>query len=336
MPQEDVEKLFVEFLSSKEVKEVAAVIKARLGHNLQPFDLWYDGFKARSTISVEKLDNSAQTKYPTCEAFKKDIPNILQKLSFSKQKAEFIASKVNVEAARGSGHAWGAGMHSMNSYLRTRVGANGMDYKGYNIAMHEFGHTVEQTISMHDVQYFAMTGVPNTAFTEALAFIFQRRDMDMMGIKDNNPDKDALTTLDNFWSLYEIMGVSVVDMHVWKWMYEHPQATSAQLKDAVVEIAKDVWNKYYAEAFGVKDEPILAIYSHMVSYPLYLSNYALGHLIDFQLEQQFAGKSFGAEVERVFSQGRLTPKYWMLKATGKEISNQPVLDAVDKALGELK
>jgi hypothetical protein len=336
MSQEEVEQLFIDYLSLKEVKEVAALIKKRLGRDLQPFDIWYDGFKSRSTISVEQLDNAATKRYPSAEAFKKDMPFILQKLGFEKSKSEFIASKITVDAARGSGHAWGAAMHSMNSFLRTRIEQNGMNYKGYNIAMHEFGHTVEQTISIHDVPYFLMAGVPNTAFTEALAFIFQRRDMFNLDIKDNNPEKDQFKILDDFWSLYEIMGVSLVDMQVWKWLYAHPEASASELKKEVINIAIDVWNKYYADAFGTKDAPILAIYSHMISYPLYLSNYAVGHLVDFQLEQQFVGKNFGNEVERIFSQGRLTPNVWILKATGKKISNEPVFTAVDEALKKLK
>ena len=64
-------------------------------------------------------------------------------------------------------------MKGQQSHLRTRIPAEGMNYKGYNIAVHEFGHNVEQTISMYNVDNFMMAGVPNTAFTEALAFVFQ-------------------------------------------------------------------------------------------------------------------------------------------------------------------
>ena len=60
-------------------------------------------------------------------------------------------------------------MRSDNARLRTRIGSDGMDYKGYNIAVHEFGHNVEQTITLHDVDHYIMKGVPNTAFTESCA-----------------------------------------------------------------------------------------------------------------------------------------------------------------------
>jgi hypothetical protein len=332
MPQEEVEKLFTEFVSSPQVRKVAELIQKRLGRNLEPFDIWYDGFKPRSSYSNEKLDAITIPKYPDNSAFKKDMPNLLKKLDFTQEKALFIASKIDVDAARGSGHAWGSRMKDQNSHLRTRINSNGMNYKGYNIAVHEFGHTVEQTISMNDVDYYMLAGVPNTAFTEALAFIFQQRDLDLLGIKDKNPEKEYLFNLDIFWSLYEIMGVSLVDMNVWKWLYAHPEATPGELKKEVVAIATDTWNKYYAPVFGVKDQPLLAIYSHMISDPLYLSNYPIGHLVEFQIEQYIKGKSFAKEIERIYSIGSITPKEWMKKATGEDISIKPVMDAVDKAL----
>lgn len=121
-------------------------------------------------------------------------------------------------------------------------------------------------------------------------------------------------------------------MAVWKWLYEHPDSNVDELKQAVLSIAKDVWNKYYAEVFGIKDQVILAIYSHMIAYPLYLSAYPVGHLINYQVEEYIAGKSFAAEVQRIFSSGSLTPDLWMKKAVGTGTSNKPLLNAVDEAM----
>ena len=70
-----------------------------------------------------------------------------------------------------------------------------------------------------------MSGVPNTAITEALAFIFQARDMFLLVLTDNNPEKEKMATLDAAWSLMEIMGVGMVDMKTWKWLYANPDAT---------------------------------------------------------------------------------------------------------------
>ncbi len=332
IPQSEVEELFNEFLLSPQVKKVGELISTRLGRDLKPFDIWYDGFKARSSISEEKLNLITETKYPNAIALNDNLDELLMKLDWSKERADFIASKISVDPARGSGHAWGAQMKSEKAHLRTRIPEKGMNYKGYNIAIHEFGHNVEQTISLHDVDYYILNGVPNTAFTEALAFIFQKRDLQLLGIEDKNPDKEYLQTLDDFWSVYEIMGVSMLDMKVWKWLYANPDATKAELKEAVMRISKEIWNKYYAEVFGSKDEPILAIYSHMISYPLYLSAYPIGHLIDFQVDRYLSGKVFANEVERIWSQGKLTPQVWMRKAVGVELSNKPILEATDEAL----
>jgi len=336
IPVDEVEKIFIDFISSKEVKQVAELISQRLGRPLEPFDIWYDGFKTRSSVNQTELDKIVNKKYPDKACFERDLPVLLTKLGFEKEQAKFITSRIIVDPARGSGHAWGSLMRSEKSRLRTRIGQNGMDYKGYNIAIHEFGHNVEQTISLNYVDYYMMNGVPNTAFTEALAFIFQKRDLQLLGIKDNNINKKNYQALDVFWDAYEIMGVALVDINTWKWMYKHPDAKAVELKNAVLNIAKDIWNKYYAEVFGIKDQNILAIYSHMIDSPLYLSNYPLGHIIDFQLENYINNKNFASEILRIYSQGRLTPKLWMQKAVGSDLSVNPVIQSVDKALMEIK
>ncbi len=334
--QPEVEKIFTDFISSPLMAEIGQLISKRLGRPLEPFDIWYDGFKARSRMNEEELDKITSTRYPDTKSFEKDMPVILQKLGFDPDTAEFIASHIQVDPARGAGHAWGAEMRKVKSHLRTRIGPNGMNYKGYNIAIHEFGHNVEQTISLHFVNDYMLHGVPNTAFTEALAFIFQKRDLWLLGFEDDNELKKNMEILDLTWSTYEIMGVSLVDMEVWKWLYAHPDATAQQLREAVINIARDIWNQYYAPVFGVKDSPILAIYSHMIDYPLYLPAYPLGHLIDFQIEQYIRDKDFAKEITRIYKQGRLTPNVWMERAVKDKISGKSMLEEARKALDYFK
>lgn len=325
---DDAEALLRAYLSSPEMKKIGTLIAARLGRNLEAFDIWYDGFKPRSNLNQEQLSAQTRTLYPNAAAMKKQLPTILTKLGFAPQQASYIADKVAVDAARGSGHAWGAAMKGQASHLRTRIAAGGMDYKGYNIAIHEFGHNVEQTLSLYDVDYYTLAGVPNTAFTEALAFVFQKRDLEILGIANNDPAKDAMDVLDKAWQLYEIAGVSLLDISVWKWLYANPNAAPQQLKEAVIRLSKEIWNQYYAPVMGAQDEPILAVYSHMISYPLYLSGYSFGQIIEFQLEQYLRGKNFAAEVLRIYRLGRLTPNQWILQATGSPLSVEPLLQAV--------
>ena len=328
----DVEALFDQFLSAPELKQVGQLIKKRLDRKLEAYDIWYDGFKARSSLDETKLDKQVRALYPNADALEKDLPNILGKLGYAPERARYLAEKIAVDPARGSGHAAGAAMKGQKARLRTRIPADGMNYKGYNIAIHEFGHNVEQTISLYDVDYYMLEGVPNTSFTEALAFVFQKRDLEILGIENKDPDKEKMDVLDKVWSLYEIAGVSMLDIAVWKWMYAHPDATATQLQEAVIRLSKEIWNKYYAPVFGIKDETVLAIYSHMIGYPLYLSAYAFGQMIEFQLGNHMKGKDFASEVDRIFQLGRLTPNVWMKEATGKPLSVEPLLEAVRRAL----
>lgn len=336
VPQKDVKELFRGLLSSPQVKEVASFIESRLGRKLEPFDIWYNGFKSGGGIPEDELTAITSRKYPDAQALEEDLPNILIKLGWKPSKAKEITSLVTVDASRGAGHAWGAEMRNDVARLRTRISVEGLDYKGYNIAVHEFGHNVEQTITMNDVDYYMLNGVPNTAFTEAVAFLFQKRDLQLLGLKNPNPEDDYYLALDNFWSCYEIMGVSLVDIQVWEWLYANPDATPEQLKEAVISAAKEVWNTYYAGILGEEDETLLGIYSHMIDYPLYLPNYPMGHLIAFQIEQQVRGKNLADEMNRIYTQGSIIPQHWMQNAVGSPISIEPLLTATKEALEALK
>lgn len=332
-----VQKMLEEVLSSPMAAETARLISKRLGRPLEPFDIWYNGFKPRGAYSEAQLDEIVARRYPSAEAFQKDIPNLLVKLGFTGERAEILARNIVVEPARGSGHAMGAAMRSAKTRLRTRVEKTGMNYKGYNIAIHELGHNVEQTFSLNNIDYYSLMGVPNNAFTEALAFVFQDRDLELLGLAKPDEKDRALKTLNDFWATYEIAGVALVDMAVWHWLYDNPSATPAQLKAAVIRLSKEIWNKYYAPVFGRKDVVLLGIYSHMIDSFLYLPDYPLGHLIAFQIKAQMekAG-DFGAEFERMTTAGNITPDLWMKKATGSPVTPKPLLDATQKALAEVR
>jgi hypothetical protein len=336
IPEERVRGIFEAVLGSPLVARTARLIGQRLGRPLEPFDIWYDGFKARGAYGQEELDRIVARRYPDAAAFHADIPRILQDLGFEPELARWLAGEIEVHPSRGAGHAWGAGRRGDRAFLRTRVEAGGMDYKGYNIAIHELGHNVEQVLSLNRIDHTLLEGVPNTAFTEALAFVFQGRDLELLGLAERDPDAEALNVLDTFWGTFEIAGVSLVDIGVWHWMYANPDATPAELRDATVRIAQDVWNRYYAPVFGQRDSPLLAIYSHMISYPLYLADYPLGHTIAFQIQQQMerAG-SVGPEFTRMAVLGNVVPDLWMREATGAPVGADALLAATESALRRL-
>ena len=325
-----------EVVSSPLVGRIAALIQERLGRPLKPYDIWYNGFRAGSTTSASALDARVARSYPDAAAFERDIPSLLERLEFPRARARAIASHIVVDPARGSGHAWGSAMRSAPARLRTRIGGGGMDYKGFNIAVHELGHNVEQVISLHDVDYTLLQGVPNTAFTEALAFVFQAQDLRLLGLSKPDARADALRTLNDFWQTYEIAGVALLDMAVWHWMYDHPEATPAELKEATVRIARDLWNRYYAPVIKQEDVILLAIYSHMIHSFLYLPDYPIGHLIAHQVKEKMnAAGAIGPEFDRMARIGRVAPDLWMTEATGQPVGAGALLAATEEALARL-
>jgi hypothetical protein len=332
IPETRIKALLEEVLSSPLVPQVAALIEQRLGRKLEPQDLYYAGFLDRARYPEAQLDAMTRKRYPNAEAYKKDIPRLLRGLGFSPQKAAWLDAHILVDPARGSGHALQAARRGDYPHLRTRISPGGMDYKGYNIAVHEMGHNVEQVFSLYSVDSTLLQGVPGNAFTEALAFTFQNRDLELLGLGTPDAHSTRLRVLNDFWATWEISGAALVDLGVWRWLYAHPDALPAQLRDATLGIARETWNRYYAAVLGGKDTVLLAIYSHMVNEFLYLPYYPLGHLIAFQLEEKLKGPKSGAEFERMASFGRVTPDLWMVHATGAPLSAGPLLRATALAL----
>ncbi|MBP1679009.1 MAG: hypothetical protein H6Q29_920 [Bacteroidetes bacterium] len=336
LPEERVKKMLEQVVSSPLVPRVAELIRQRLGRPLEPFDIWYNGFRVKSSVGEVELDRVVAGKYPNADAFKRDIPSILTALGFTPERSRFLAGLIAVDPARGSGHAMGAGMRGVPTRLRTRVEQGGMNYKGFNIAVHELGHNVEQVISLNDIDHTILSGVPNTAFTEAIAFVFQAQDLRLLGLAADSPKSHAMNVLNDFWGTYEIAGVALLDMAVWHWMYDHPQATPAELKAATLDLARGIWNTYYAPVFGKRDVVLLGIYSHMIHSTLYLPDYPIGHLIAHQLEERIKkGESIGSEIERVARIGRVTPDLWMTQAAGSAVGAEALLEAAGEALKQV-
>ncbi len=335
IPEQRVRQMLTEILESPLKDEVARQIHAKLNRDLEPQDLWFP-LASPGTAETE-LDAVTRKKYPTANAFAADVPRILRDLGFSAARSKYLSEHIAVDPSRGAGHAMEAERRGDKAHLRTRVEKNGMDYKGYNIAVHELGHNIEQTFSLYDIDHTLLRGVPNIAFTEALAFLFQARDRELLGRPRVHGEADRLRVLDTFWASREIAGSALVELDVWHWLYAHPNATAPELRDATVQIARATWDRYYAPLLGGKGTALLGIYSHTIADPLYLFNYVLGHLIAFQVEQALDGKdkaTFGKEFERDARQGRILPDLWMTAASGKPVGTESLLAATQKALAK--
>lgn len=334
VPEERVRDLIVSILGSPHVAKAAAEVQKRLGRPLGPQDLWYEF--GGGDVPEAELDAVTRKRYPTAQAFAADLPRILSELGFTGEQVKALSANIAVDPSRGAGHALEARRRGDKPHLRTRVEAGGMDYKGYNIAVHELGHNVEQYLSLYEMDHTLLAGVPNTAFTEALAFLFQARDLQLLGRPAPGGEAERLRVLDHFWNTWEIAGSALVEIDVWHWLYEHPNATAAELREATVTIARATWDKYYAPVLGGRGETsLLGIYSHTIASPLYLFNYVLGHTIAFQIEEHVAGKdakTFAAEFSRAARLGMILPDSWMVAATGKPVSAESLLAATERAL----
>jgi hypothetical protein len=199
--------------------------------------------------------------------------------------------------------------------------------------MHEIGHTIEQNVSMYMSDYYFLKGIPSSPFTEAMADLIAYRDLVGLGVSPAyGVEEKELNAISTFWFVCEMGAEALHEIQVWHWLYDHPDATVEQLKKATIDLAKEIWNEYFAEIFGVEDIPIFAIYNHFISGALYLHSYPLGNIVLMQLEEYFEGRDFAAEMIRMCSIGNLTPDLWMIQATGKPLSSEPLLRSMRKAL----
>ena len=97
IPVATVRAMFEALFQSPVAAEVARLIEARLGRPLEPFDIWYAGFKPRVQYGEAELDAKTRKRYPTTAAFGADIPRLLRDLGFSGDTAAMLAAHIVVD-----------------------------------------------------------------------------------------------------------------------------------------------------------------------------------------------------------------------------------------------
>ena len=333
LSEEKIVELLESVVGAPEKEAVARIIEERLGRKMEPFDIWYSGFQSHSNYNMDKLDEMIRLKYPTPMAFQEDIPYILRRIGFPDDKADFLGNHVIVDPITSGGHANGPKMKGAKAHLRTRFEPYGLNYKGYRIGMHEIGHTIEQNVSMYRGDYYFLKGIPSSPFTEAMADLIAYRDMVGLGVSPSySQEARELNALATFWFVCEMGAEALHEIRVWHWLYDHPEATVDELKKTTIDLAREIWNEHFSEIFGIKDVPLFAIYNHFIGGALYLHSYPLGNIVLMQLEEYFKGRDFATEMMRMCTIGKLTPDLWMMEATGKALSSEPLLNALRKAL----
>lgn len=332
IPEETVEALMIQLLEAPVRKEVADLLSKQLGRPLEAFDIYLEDISESG--SAAELDEKVTAMFKDELVFQEKLPEVLRGLGYSDEDANFLGTRVSVEIARGAGHAMRPGIPEYHAWLRTNRLDDRLGWDGFDTAMHELGHNLEQLISTHFVPRPLLRNVPNTACTEAFAFLYQNKAKEVIGIQEENEEKAfAIASVEGLLSACQIAGPSLVELYTWRWLYKNPETTPEKLRDQMLLIADDVWDKYFKDQFGEDPYHILGAYQHMIGYPLYLADYTIGHVISHQIKSHMRGKDLAAETKRICSIGRLTPDLWMKRAVGSGISAKQLID--DAALGLL-
>jgi len=327
------EQLLRALLKAPVRRDAMAFVAARLGRPLEAFDIYYNNVAPPDPIDA--LNTAVARRFPRFESFQEQLPQLLRELGFKKATAHFLAAHIRTEAARGSGHANPARLYEYPSFLRTNHANGQLNWPALATAMHELGHCIEQVFSLHRVPRPALIGVPNLGITEGMAFTFQEYARQIIGVP-YPPHYQAISTLNTYLNACEIAGAGLLDLLVWRWLYAHPHATPVALQDITLQLADELWAQYYAPYFGPDENHLLAAYQHMIGMMLYLPNYTVGHVIAHSVRRHMTPRTLAREVERMCSQGNVSPDVWLTRAVGTPLSAQPLINDVRSALAALR
>lgn len=332
LPESQVVGMLTAILSSPLAERIGRFVRAQLGRELEPFDIYYRDFEGDGPGKAP-LDYDVRKRFPTAGALQEAIPEILVGLGWGKRRARWIGERIRVDNGRSAGHAWPPQADHDLQLLRVRVDRGGCDELNFETYMHELGHCVEGVLTSYEMDYKLLWGVPNTAFTEGFAFTFQDRTDQVLG-RQTRPPSDELTLL-RFWEPLEIGGAALTELRFFHWLYANPDATPGRMMRAIRRIGDQVWREFYARVFGPDGHGLLSVYSHVLWGDLYLAEYPLGHIIAYQISRFLRGRSLPREMERMCGLGRIAPEAWMRAAVGEGISVQPLLDDTAAALDRL-
>ena len=180
IPEDEVEALLRMVLEAPEIDApLARRISQRVGRPLEPFDIWYPGFGARSGRQEEDLGRQGAgcLSHRRRSSSKRRCRASWIAWVSRAERARWLAEDASWwDRARGAGHALGRPAPRgpgapAHAHRRRGHGLPGLQRRHAR----ELGHNVEQVFSLHGIDHWWLGGVPNNAFTEAIAYHFQER-----------------------------------------------------------------------------------------------------------------------------------------------------------------
>jgi hypothetical protein len=335
VPPERAEQILVDLLKAPVRQRLYAFLRDRLGRPLEPHDVYNSTPFERAP--AEELDAAVAKRFKGLDDFAEALPTILREVGFSDADADWIASRIRVERSRDAGHSTPPGLPEYGPWLTTSLNRGRFDFGAYGTATHELGHAVEQSVSGVRAPRPALKGVPGSCAVEAVANVFCDTRFRLIGVKLSTEDIEPLDQMavESMLASCQMAGPSLLELRAWRWLYDHPDATAADLRDAVLKIAADIWSEFFEPYFGPDPYYLPAAYQHMIGYPLYLANYVLSDLALQQMRAYVRGKDVAAELMRMYTIGRLTPDIWMERAVGAPLSAEPLLRSTERVLAQL-
>ena len=326
IPEAEVEQLLVDLLSAPVRGELASLLTHRLGRPLEAHDIYFDDLF--ETRDAEEMNAEVAKLCRDETEFQARLPEILRGLGWPGEDADFLGSRVRVEIARGSGHAMRPQLAEYGAWLRTNRLKDELGWDGFDTAMHELGHNLEQLCSTFFVSRPALRGVPNTACTEAFAFLYQSLAKRVLGIEDGDAAERAYheETIAAMLMTCQIAGPSLVELRTWREIYTLGDACRPEtIRAALLRHSEEVWAEFFQQHFGEDPYHILGAYQHMLGHPLYLADYAIGRTMSHQIRSHMRGRDLAAETRRICSIGSVTPDAWMRTAVGGPLSPQALI-----------
>ncbi|MBC04572.1 MAG: hypothetical protein CMJ34_14905 [Phycisphaerae bacterium] len=337
IPELEVEQLLVDLLASPVRADLASVLSNRLQRPLEAHDIYFDDLF--ETRDADEMNAVVAELCADEQEFEAKLPEILRGLGWPEEEAEFLGSRVRVEIARGSGHAMRPQLEEYGAWLRTNRLKDQLGWDGFDTAMHELGHNLEQLCSTFYVPRPALRGVPNTACTEAFAFLYQSLGKRALGIEDAAAAERAFheETIAAMLMTCQIAGPSLVELRTWREIYALGDACDpAAIRTALLRHSEEVWNEFFQPHFGEDPHHILGAYQHMLGHPLYLADYAIGRTISHQIRSHMRGRDLAAETRRICAIGSVTPDAWMREAVGGPLSTRPLVEDCAIAISALQ
>ncbi|MAC18202.1 MAG: hypothetical protein CMJ23_00700 [Phycisphaerae bacterium] len=337
IPEAEVEQLLVDILSAPVRGDLAGLLSERLGRPLEAHDIYFDDLF--ETRDADEMNAEVSRLCKDEHEFEARLPEILRGLGWPADDAEFLGTRVRVEIARGSGHAMRPQLAEYGAWLRTNRLKDQLGWDGFDTAMHELGHNLEQLCSTFFVPRTALRGVPNTACTEAFAFLYQSLAKRVLGIEDEAAAERAHheETIAAMLMTCQIAGPSLVELRTWRQIYELGDAcTPETIRATLLRNAEEVWAEFFQPHYGDDPYHILGAYQHMLGHPLYLADYAIGRTMSHQIRSHMRGRDLAIETKRICSIGSVTPDAWMRKAVGGPLSAEPLVQDCAAAITALR